>query len=196
MEIGQDAHWVLKGRLLISRAPRSRAELEACARMGITHVLTLVEPGQEQVWAREVGLRLLAVPIEEMGSPSVAQVGLAVAVVASVLSSRKNTLLLHCHAGIGRSAAVTASYIGATAGIGPEEAVNAVRSRRPAALWSPDKVAAVEEYLRAFADGTVSMEGAQPCKKCGVRILRPSQRCYACSRLLSLDAYFGLVATT
>jgi protein-tyrosine phosphatase len=196
VEIGQDAHWVLNGRLLISRAPRSRTELGACARLGITHVLSLVEPGQEQAWARDVGLRLLAYPIDEMGPPSLSEVATAVGIVASVLASKKNALLLHCHAGVGRSAAVAASYIGATAGLGPEEAVQAVRSRRPVALWSPDKVGAVEEYLRAFAQGTVSTEGSHGCRKCGTRVLAPSVRCYRCSGLLSLDAFFGLVATT
>lgn len=196
MEIGQDAHWVLKGRLLISRAPRSRSELEACARQGITHVLSLVEAGQEQAWARDAGLRLLSYPIEEMGPPPVAQVAAAVGIVASVLSSKKNALLLHCHAGVGRSAVVAAAYIGATSGIGPAEAVEAVRSRRPIALWSPDKVASVEEYLVAFASGGVGTEGAQACRKCGARVLKPSVRCYRCSGLLSLDVFFGLVATT
>lgn len=195
MKLGEDAHWVLKGRLLVSRAPRSQAELESCARLGITHVLSLVEVGQEERWARAAGLRLLSCPIEEMGAPSVGQVALAVAVVASVLSSPKNGLLLHCHAGVGRSGVVAASYIGATAGIGAEEATHAVRSRRPAALWSPDKLASVEQYLEAFASGTVSTEGAQPCKKCGTRVLRPATRCYRCSRLLSLDAFFDLVAS-
>lgn len=190
MEVGSDAHWVLSDKLLLSRAPKDAPELLELRALGVTHVLSLIGDGAEEEWSRAAGIRFLSWPLMEMGAPTVPEVAGAVDRVGSVLSSTRNVLLVHCHAGVGRSGVVAASYLGASAGLKADEAVEWVRGRRPSALWSQDKVGAVEDYLGAFAKGTSGTEGSRDCLKCGKKVLRPSRRCFSCSKLPTIDDFF------
>lgn len=190
MEIGSDAHWVLKDRLLLSRAPRSPQELQDLRRAGVTHVLCLLPGGEEGNWAASAGLRFLSWPIEDMGSPSVSALSSAVDRVRSVLAGPGRSLLVHCQAGLGRSGAVAASYLGASAALPATQAIAFVRRQRPNSLWSQDKEVAVEAFLEGYAQGRTPSEGAQPCSKCGARVLRPYRRCFPCSRLSSIEEFF------
>ncbi|MDE1821590.1 MAG: dual specificity protein phosphatase family protein [Euryarchaeota archaeon] len=191
MKIGADAHWIVRGRLLASRAPHDLSEMRSLAQEGVTHVLSLVDATEEEGWSSDAGLEYQESKMDEMGSPSVAQVQEALSrVLGALRSGNDRCVLVHCHAGIGRAGVVAAAFLGTVAGLTPEEAVSEVRHRRPGALWSQDKEVAVEEFLRAFAEGKVRLEGEHPCPRCETRILHP-RLCFRCSGATDLDAFLG-----
>ncbi len=193
MEIGSDAHWIVRGRLLASRAPRGEPEVRALAQEGVTHILSLVENRDEPDWVREAGVEYLQSRMSEMGSPGPAEIRRAlVQVLGALASAERNCVLVHCRAGVGRAGVVAAAYLGVSAGLTPEEAIREVRERRPGALWSQDKEVAVEDFLREFSSGRLRLEGERSCPRCETRILSPQLLCFRCSGAKTLDTYLGV----
>lgn len=94
---------------------------------------------------RRAGLESLWFPIPDMGTP--ASVAEARALVASILErlERRQTVVVHCLGGLGRSGTVAACVLAAR-GRGPEEALRMVRRARPGAV----QTGAQEAFVAAF----------------------------------------------
>jgi protein-tyrosine phosphatase len=67
------------------------------------------------------------------------------------LEHKKGPVLVHCHAGMQRSAAVVAMYLIATKGMKVEEAIAYIQARRPVAFTpGPNFLKAIQGFERTF----------------------------------------------
>jgi protein-tyrosine phosphatase len=112
-------------------------EEEEMARIGLT---SLIER------AGAAGLEVLWYPIPDGAAPSdlASAMELMERIVERLAAGR--TVVVHCHGGVGRSGAITASCLVA-AGVDPDRALVLVRRTRPIAATAPGQ----EEFVYAFA---------------------------------------------
>ncbi len=92
------------------------------------------------------GVRYLQVPLDDLPSANIYEhFGEIIAFIESAISSGCN-VLVHCHAGISRSATAVIAYLMQSEGMTYEEALDDVRSRRP--IVSPNL--GFSQQLREF----------------------------------------------
>jgi protein-tyrosine phosphatase len=98
--------------------------------------------------ARGAGLESLWFPIRDDTAPS--DIGEAARLVGRVLDrlAAGRTVVIHCHAGIGRSGTLAACCL-VGAGADPRRAIELVREARPGAATAPGQEAFVYEFARA-----------------------------------------------
>ena len=112
---------------------------------GIEAVLSLTEgppPGDPT----EDGLRMLRVPIEDFGTPSIEDLDRCVAWIAENAASRR-AVVVHCGAGIGRTGTVLAAYLVAD-GRSADEAIGHLRRLRPGSIETLAQQELVHEFAR------------------------------------------------
>ncbi len=67
-------------------------------------------------------------------------------------------ILVHCAAGMQRSAAIVAMFLIATEGLGPEQAIAAVKTRRPIAFFqNANFKASIEVFYKFFTNQIIPM---------------------------------------
>lgn len=86
----------------------------------------------------------LRLPTMDHSAPTLAQLRMGAAFVDAAVRAGK-TVLIHCHAGVGRSALLCACYL-VYAGMSAEEAWQTVKSRRTIAYLNAPQRAALEEF--------------------------------------------------
>lgn len=101
-------------------------DLEALAALEVQTIVNLTEdPLPAAAFAR---FTVVDIPIEPMDAPSAEQVDEFCALVDDARRADRR-VVCHCLAGIGRTGAMTASYL-VHGGLAPDEAIRQVRSRR------------------------------------------------------------------
>jgi protein-tyrosine phosphatase len=137
-------------RVRPGRAPSSRGgahDVDALAGEGIDRVLNLVQDGEYPDGARlEVEIAYGVHHIEEVrvgivdfGNFAATSLGVAAEQVVTWLRAH-HTVYLHCRAGWQRSATVAAAVIALTEGVGIDEALGRLESRKPTAQPLPHQV--------------------------------------------------------
>lgn len=145
--------WIEHGRIAAMARP-SPQDIVAMARMGLTALLSLTEEASNiGRAARAEGMDWYHLPIEDFGTPSLAQVDEAVAFMHDAL--RRGAVAVHCGAGLGRTGAIIACYLVAT-GVSPDAAIARVRRARPGSV----ETKAQEDLVRRYA--LHRMEAARP----------------------------------
>ena len=135
--------WVLPRRLAGMARPRP-GTAEHLKDAGVAAVLTLTEsPPLPELAAS--GLDVRHEPIADFAAPDVETLTRCVAFAQEVMAGGK-ALVVHCHAGYGRTGTVIAATLVAE-GLSPEEAIDLVRSLRPGSLETYEQ----EEVVRRFA---------------------------------------------
>jgi dual specificity MAP kinase phosphatase len=86
----------------------------------------------------------LRLPTTDFSPPTIAQLRMGAAFIDEAVRAGK-TVLIHCHAGVGRSALQCASYL-VYAGMTVEEAWELLLSRRPMVFLNERQRAALEEF--------------------------------------------------
>jgi hypothetical protein len=125
-------------------------------RCGAGVLVTLLE--QDEMWtiglggllegARSAGLESLWFPIRDgTAPPDLRAAGRLVERILEHLSAGQ-TVVIHCHGGIGRSGTVAACCLVA-AGQDPRRAIELVREARPGAATAPGQEEFVHEFARA-----------------------------------------------
>jgi atypical dual specificity phosphatase len=122
------------------------AALDALRSRGITGLVSLDEVGIAADIAHEHGLAHRHIPINDFEPPTLAQADAFVSFVDDQLE-QGGQVAAHCQAGIGRTGTMLAAYVIAH-GSSVDEAIDAVRRRRPHSVESDGQRRFLQDYAR------------------------------------------------
>jgi len=91
------------------------------------------------------GIRVIQLPIEDYDIPTLTALNAAVAEV-EVAASKGQNIVIHCHAGIGRTGLFAACLVGKVLHLNAQEAIKWVRNFHPA-VETDSQVIMVEAFL-------------------------------------------------
>lgn len=121
------------------------------AAQGVRVVVSLqAERHDEDAFGELQPLGYLRLPTIDHSVPTMAQLRMGAAFVAEAVRAG-NKVLIHCHAGVGRSALLCACYL-IFDGMPVEEAWEAVKSKRTRAFLNQQQHRALEEFAAVTAE--------------------------------------------
>ena len=149
--------------LIVGAYPLDQDDVDTLARLGIARVLNLTEddeypPGDRPEVVRalaDAGIAESRLPLTDYGGLPARDLETAVRAISTWLDQDERTYV-HCRAGWQRSAAVAAGVVAARTGVDIDEALDAVRERKPSADPLPHQ----REDLRRWWDGRRGAGGA------------------------------------
>jgi len=150
--------WLLPGQLAGTPWPGVvhdvRYDLDALRTVGITRLISLTEEPFDPALAGEFGIHCLASPMPDMAPPTLEQGLLLCRAIDRALAAGE-VVAVHCHAGLGRTGTVLASYWlwRGRGGIGALQALEDVRRIEPGWVQSQAQVVFLEEFARVVANG-------------------------------------------
>ncbi|EJD42233.1 phosphatases II [Auricularia subglabra TFB-10046 SS5] len=144
-------------------------DVDALRRAGITHVLTAMALGfikLENLASAEPAFTLLQLPIlDSIHFDLIPLLPQCVQFIQDALDSG-GKVLVHCFAGVSRSATVVTAYLVASRGLAPIEALQLVRKHRPCVAPNAGFVRQLELFYRSvkqqLEDEKVALAAAAP----------------------------------
>jgi atypical dual specificity phosphatase len=134
--------WVVPGRLAAMGRPHPE-DVPVLRYQGFTTVLSLAEDAPLEEMTR-AGFLVRHEPIRDFAAPDLETLSRCVAFVRESVD-RGERVLVHCHAGYGRTGTVLAAYL-ASLGGGAAAAIERVRLLRPGSVETPEQEAAVLRF--------------------------------------------------
>ena len=126
-----------------------RSDLAGLARQGIGSLVSLTEEALDAEALRDIGFRVLHLPVPDFHPPTLVQIREFVAFVDACLADGV-AVAVHCGAGIGRTGTMLACYL-VSRGMTPDAAVRKLRRERPGSIETPEQERCVAEYARSRA---------------------------------------------
>ncbi|WP_316194148.1 protein-tyrosine phosphatase family protein [Bradyrhizobium sp. SZCCHNRI3052] len=154
-------HWIdlpIAGRLAIAARPRAEDwladDIAAWVGEGIAVVVSLLEPAEvhdlglqrEAALCQSRGMAFLSFPVPDRGLPDSRSAAVRLAEGLAVRLTEGATVLIHCRAGIGRSAVIAASVM-IRLGIDGTEAFDRIGAARGVRVPDTEDQ---REWVRAF----------------------------------------------
>ena len=136
--------WVLEDKLAGMERPGSICDLdedmEFLMIMNIGVIINL-----EEYFINYKGFKVKHIPIKNFGAPKQESFIEFVHFVDSMIQSG-NRIVVHCHAGMGRTNLMIASYLMHNSGLVPEKALSLVREKRPVYCVNQEQIASLQDY--------------------------------------------------
>jgi protein-tyrosine phosphatase len=122
---------------------------ERIRQLGVMHVLSLVEVAAEERdhWGR-LGVAVRSIPVVDWALIPPRRLEQVVVAALEVLSARE-TLLLHCLAGVNRAPTAAAAVLCRRDGLDVDAALARVLTARPSASPTPEQVISLRQWLRS-----------------------------------------------
>jgi len=128
----------------------SPEEVEWLHRKGIKVVISLVPLTQDvKEKLKQLGIKNYTLPVEGLSAPPIEELARIIDIIWTHVK-RKEKILVHCLMGCGRTGTVLAAYL-VSKGMGPAEAIDELRSKRPCSIETQqqyDTVWFYSSYIR------------------------------------------------
>jgi atypical dual specificity phosphatase len=134
--------WLDRSKLAGCGRPESESELEAVKEEGIAAIVSLTGTPLSPDVIHQHGFEYLHSPLS--GTPTVEQLDQILEFVEGMNAASKR-VLIHCGEGQGRTGTVLAAYL-ISHGLGADEAIRAVRVKRPGSVQTLQQVNVLHEF--------------------------------------------------
>lgn len=134
--------WILEGYLAGAMGPTSRRDLIFFQQQDIRAVLRMESNTiSAEIW----NLYDMFEPVPDFTAPSLEQIDRMARWIEDQIENWERPVVVTCHAGIGRTGTVLASYL-VYMGYEPQTAIDAIRELRPGSIQTPQQEQAVFDY--------------------------------------------------
>nr|ABZ07232.1 putative dual specificity phosphatase, catalytic domain protein [uncultured marine crenarchaeote HF4000_ANIW133C7] len=136
--------WLIENKLAGSAIPTSIDEVQWLIEQGVKSIVTVREEPLDDDWIKDVNY--LHIMSNDMGVPEFNDLVHAVDFIHRRITN-KESVMVHCLAGLGRTGTVLASYLIKYQNMSADEAMKKVREQRPGSIQSYPQ----EEIIFQFA---------------------------------------------
>lgn len=136
--------WLIENQLAGVSYPRSEDELVLLQQLGVKALLSLTEKPVPAHLLLKYEFEVKHIPLADFTAPTLDQVEQAIASIDGFLA-RDLPVVVHCGAGLGRTGTILASYL-VSQGYSAKDAIEQVRTKRPASIETPAQEAVIELY--------------------------------------------------
>lgn len=136
--------WFIENAIAASSIPSTVADFKFLKKQGISHLINLTNQEYDAASSKLGNFQLHKIPITDFTAPTTEQMDEFVTLVTTVMDAGES-LLVHCHAGCGRTGTMLAAWMIAS-GSSAQEAIKWTRGLRSCSIETEEQEQALEIY--------------------------------------------------